>query len=504
MTLSILTQVSDWAIFIGRFHPLLVHLPIGFIVIALFLEIGQRTGKLAVTENTKSFVLLAAAIGATLSCVVGLMLASEGGYAEDALSSHKWQGIGVALFSWIAWLVSSGTGSRLLRFGWISALYVPSFFFAVILMFSTGHIGGGLTHGEDYLTQHMPNSLRSLAGLPPRDENFDSGEIKPLDNVNEAVVYTDIVQPILNARCVQCHGKSKQKGDLRLDSYAALEKGGEGGSVLMPGNATESSLVKVCLLPMEDDMHMPPKGKTQLTEAQIGLISWWIDQGAPKETKVAELDKPEPVSEALKSLGGGTDMDNATVAKRIDLGKLLVAEADKNVIQELRKLNLIVSTVSKDQHIIEVSAINAPGFADTHVPLLQKVAEQIVWLKLGGTAITDRSMKELAGIKHLNKLHLENTAISDEGISALGEVPFLEYLNLIGTKVSDASVQKIAAMKSLKSLYVWKSAISDEGIEQLKKLRPDLTVIGGLTEQDVQEFLSAAKKDSLGKNAKAE
>lgn len=503
MTFAILLQLSDWAIFIGRFHPLLVHLPIGFLFIALLLEIGQRMGKLSVTEGTKSFILLAAAIGATLSCVVGLLLASGGGYDEEALSLHQWQGIGVAVFAWIAWLV--GSGLKLPRASWLSTLYVPAFFLSVVLMFSTGHIGGGLTHGEDYLTQYAPNSLRSLAGLPPREESQGGGEIKPLEDVDQAVVYTDIVQPILTARCVQCHGKSKQKGDLRLDDYAALEKGGEEGPAFVPGKGAESSLVKLCLLPMEDDRHMPPKGKTQLTDAQIGLISWWIDQGASKDKKVADLEKPEEISAHLAALGSGSlEGGGAAASASIDLNKIEVAEADKNVIAELRKLNLIVSPVSKDRNIIEVSAINASSFSDAQVALLQKVADQLVWLKVGGTAVTDKAVKDLAGLKHLNKLHLEHTAVTDEGIAAMGAMPNLEYLNLIGTKVSDASINTIAGFKALKSLYVWQSAVTEEGIAELRKLRPDLHIVGGLTEQEVKDFLSAGKKDSLGTGTKAE
>lgn len=501
MTLAILLQLSDWALFIGRFHPLLVHLPIGFLLIALFLEIGQRLGKLSVTESTKSFILLVAAIGATLSCIVGYLLASGGGYEEETLSSHQWQGIGVALFAWVAWLVSSGV--KFIRLGWASALYVPAFALSILLMFSTGHIGGTLTHGDGYLTQYAPNSLRALAGLPPREESGGGDEIKPLADVYQAVVYTDIVQPILTTRCVQCHGKSKQKGDLRLDDYASLQKGGEGGPGFTAGNGAESPIVKLCLLPIEDDMHMPPKGKTQLTDAQIGLISWWIDQGAPKDKKVAELEQTEAVSETLAALGdGGSAGAGAAVAKGIDLSKISVAEADKNTISELRKLNLIVSPVSKDQHIIEVSAINAPTFSDAQVALLQKVADQVVWLKVGGTAVSDKAMKEISDLKHLNKLHLEHTAITDEGIARMGNMPNLEYLNLIGTKVSDASIKKLAEFKSLRSLYVWQSALTEEGIAELKKLRPDVNVIGGLSEEEVKEFLSAGKKDSLASKAR--
>lgn len=475
---------------------MIVHLPIGFLFIALLLEIGQRLGKLSVTEGSKAFILLCAAIGATLSCVIGFLLASGGGYEEEALSLHQWQGIGVAVFAWIAWLVSSGFVN--LRLGWLSALYFPAFALSILLMFFAGHAGGNLTHGEGYLTQYAPAPIRAMAGMPPREESGPAGEIRPLADVSQAVVYSDIIQPILDTRCVQCHGSSKQKGKLRLDGYEYLEKGGEGGPAFTSGKGAESSLVKVCLLPAEDDMHMPPKGKPQLTAAQVGLISWWIDQGAPKDKKVAELEKNDEIAVNLAALGGGGEGgDSGSVSKGIDLSSIEVPEPDGNVVGELRKANLIVSPVSKDQHIIEVSAINAPAFSDAQAALLGKLSEQIVWLKAGGTAITDNAVGEIAGLRHLNKLYLEHTGITDEGIARLGDMPNLEYLNLIGTRVSDASVKKLSELKALKSVYLWQSAVSDSGIVLLRKLRPDLQVIGGLSEEEVKAFLSAGKKDSL-------
>ncbi len=501
--LTVLLQLSDWALFIGRLHPLLVHLPIGFLLIALFLEAGQRLGKLSVTESTKAFILLATAIGATLACIVGFLLASGGGYEEETLGSHKWQGIGVAVFAWVAWLVGNDWLNA--RLSWLPALYFPAFGLSVLLMFSAGHLGGNLTHGDGYLLQYAPNPVRALAGLPPREESGSGGEIRPLADVNQALVYNDIVQPILNTRCVQCHGSSKKKGGLRLDGYEHLEKGGDNGPVLTEGKGAGSGLVKVCLLPMENDMHMPPKGKPQLTEAQIGLISWWIDQGAPRDKKVADLEQPEEIAGSLQALGEtGTGEGTDSPAKGIDLSQITVTEADKNAVAELKKLSLIVSPVSKDQNIIEVSAINAPSFSDEQATLLQKLSDQIVWLKVGGTAVTDKAVKDIAGLKNLNKLYLEHTGVTDEGITQLGGLPNLEYLNLIGTKVSDASIKKLSEMKALRSLYLWQSAVTDSGVAKLRQLRPDLHVVGGLSEQDVQNFLSAGKKDSLDTSTKAE
>jgi hypothetical protein len=121
MMFYLLLQASGWAPFLGRFHPLLVHLPIGFLLIAALLEAGRRTGKVGVSESTVSFILFWSAIGATLSCVAGYLLSLDGGYQEELLDDHMWQGIGVAVFAWIAWAVKTDWLGNAIPFG--SVLY---------------------------------------------------------------------------------------------------------------------------------------------------------------------------------------------------------------------------------------------------------------------------------------------------------------------------------------------------------------------------------------------
>jgi uncharacterized membrane protein/mono/diheme cytochrome c family protein len=481
MMFYLLLQASGWAPFLGRFHPLLVHLPIGFLLIAALLEAGRRTGKVGVSESTVSFILFWSAIGATLSCVAGYLLSLDGGYQEELLDDHMWQGIGVAVFAWIAWAVKTDWLGNAIPFG--SVLYLPALGLATILTMTAGHDGGSLTHGEGFLTQHTPEPFRSMAGMPPVTE------IKPIANVEQAVVYRDIIQPILEMRCVQCHNTSKQKGDLRMDELALLLKGGKGGPALVAGKSEESDMIRRCLLPEKDDEHMPPKGKPQLSSDQIALLSWWIDQGAPADKKVAELEKPEGVKTALASLRSG--VPGPDKASESAVLALKVEPADEKDIDALRKAGLMVNNVSLDQNLIEVSAVNAPDFNDSQMQLLTALSGQIAWLKLSGTKITDTGMKEIAKLKNLNKLHLEHTAITDAGIANLKSLSYLEYVNLLDTKVTDVGLKHVAAIKGMKSLYVWNSAVTDSGISQVRKLYPNLLIVGGFSESEIAKFLKS-------------
>ncbi|WP_353722774.1 c-type cytochrome domain-containing protein [Dyadobacter sp. 676] len=484
-----LLQASPWALFIGRFHPVLVHLPIGFLLVAALIEIGRRTGKIVVSESAVVFVLFWSAVSATFACIAGYLLSLGGGYDEDLLGAHMWKGIGVAVFAWVAWLVKSDRLVGKLSFG--KAVYLPAFAVAVVLTMTAGHDGGSLTHGDGYLTQYTPEPFRSLAGMDPIEEK--AKEIKPITDVQQAVVYKDIVQPILEARCTQCHNASKKKGDLRMDELALLIKGGENGPALVPGKGAESDMIKRCLLDENDDNHMPPKGKPQLSTEQIALLSWWIDQGAPADKKVSELTVPDQVKPALASLGGGspTGGQGAVKQKESAIATLKVAPAKDADIQALRKAGLIVNTLSQDQNLLEVSAVNAPQFSDKDIALLLPVAEQVTWLKLGGTQITDGALKEIAKLKNLTKLHLEYTGVTDQGLAQIKGLPHLEYLNVIDTKIGDSGLKNIAAMKSLRSIYVWQSAVTDSAVAQTARQTPGLQIVNGFSEAEVAQFLKA-------------
>ena len=492
---GLLLEASGWSLFIGRFHPLLVHLPIGFLLIAALLEIGRRTKKVQVSSSAIAFILLWSAIGATLACVAGYMLSLGGGYDAVLLDRHMWQGIGVAVFAWVAWLFSINKFKEKIRLN--SAFYTSAFGLAVVLTMTAGHDGGSLTHGEGYLTQYLPEPLRTLAGMPPA-ESADE-EIKPISNIEQAVVYQDIVQPIMKMHCVQCHNGSKSKGDLRLDQLDLIKKGGESGPALTAGNSAASDLIKRCLLPENDDKHMPPKGKPQLTNEQIALLSWWIEQGASADKKVADLPKSEAVKPALASLSSGSPAKKEESVASPVLS-MEVEPADEKHLNELRKAGLLVNPVSQDRNLLEVSAVNAKTFSDRQIGLLTELSGQIVSLKLGGTQITDASLKEIAKLKYLAKLHLERTAVTDAGLAALKPLEYLQYLNLIGTKVTDNGLKNVVAMKPIRSVYVWNSNVTDSTARHLEKSNPRVAIISGLSGTTVAQFVQSGKNavaDSL-------
>ena len=122
-----------------------------------------------------------------------------------------------------------------------------------------------------------------LSSFAADKKPVDVSKIPPASD-KKGVTYDADIKPIFEKSCVKCHGAEKQKGKLRLDSLAAVLKGGEDGKVIEVGDSAKSMLVQNVAHVGDEDMFMPPPDNKDkippLTKEQIGLIRSWIDQGA--------------------------------------------------------------------------------------------------------------------------------------------------------------------------------------------------------------------------------
>lgn len=456
-------EPSDFVLFIGRFHPLIVHLPIGFLLMAFLLEFFARYKKFEQLKYASPFVLLLGALSAIAAAIAGYLLSLGGGYGEDLLVIHQWLGIAVAVLSLAAFVI---------RIKFFDEPVLKKIYGGVlVLMLGTllaaGHYGGSLTHGSDYLTRYMPDPLRTIAGLPPKEEKG----IKKIVNIDSALVFEDIIHPIFDTRCVSCHNPEKKKGELLLTSFDKVMEGGESGPVLEAGSAENSEVVKRLLLPESDEDHMPPDGKRQLTDDQVDLIAWWIDQGAPMGKKVAQLQVPEDISGALKKL---TDEGKSFLAKTD------VPKADKKTIEDVRKQGFKVYPIARGKNFLQVSfSGSADSIGSEHINSLVPLSQQITWLDLGRTGVEDGDLSKLSAFKNLTRLNLEHTAIGDSTLNIVSSLEHLEYLNVYATGISDEGLQYLEGSKSLKSLYVWQTKVTSEGVRKLNKQLPELYVNTG-------------------------
>lgn len=461
-------EPSEFLLFLGRFHPLVVHLPIGFLLLAGIMEFLSRRPKYAALAAATNLTWLLGAASAIVAVVLGLMLAQGGDYNEDTLFGHKWGGIAVALVSVIVYLIKIGKIPALKGI-LLKRVQTGLMAVAVLALGYTGHLGGSLTHGSTYLTYYMPGPLRTLAGLPPKI----SRERPVITNLDSAEVFAHIVLPILDARCISCHNENKKKGDLLLISEEAILKGGEGGEIIEPGNAAASELLRRVTLPEDDDDFMPPEGKRPLTDEQITIIEWWIDQGAAFKGTVASMEVSDKVKQALdRELGLET---------KTGLAALEVTEAPAEAIDKVKNAGLRIARIAQDNPFLEVDLSlmdSLPG--NNPLALLTDVKDQVVWLNLSRTRIADADLEAVGGLTNLLRLRLDQTQITDKGLASLGNLSKLEYLNLYGTKVSDASIETLKQLSQLKKVYLWQTDVTPAGVAALQAALPSVAIDTGL------------------------
>ena len=103
------------------------------------------------------------------------------------------------------------------------------------------------------------------------------------------VLFESKIRPLLVEHCQKCHGESKQENGLRLDSKAGWQKGGDHGTVIMPGDPQSSLLIKA-VRRLDKDLQMPPKHA--LTPDQIAALEQWVKMGAPDPRSGNTIAKP--------------------------------------------------------------------------------------------------------------------------------------------------------------------------------------------------------------------
>lgn len=285
----------DFIYFLGRFHVLFLHIPIGIIVAILVLEVLARREKFRHLEAGSALLWNAAAISAIVTVVLGYMHFAEGGFSGASGNQHRLFGTALAaIITVVALLRSSRFAPN------YAPVYLPAAILMVLLASITGHYGGNLTHGSTFLVEYAPQPIRAIAGLGPRRA--------PVENLADADPYHDVVAPMLDQRCANCHNEDKRQGELNLTSFDAIMRGGETGSVVVSGRPQVSELLRRITLPHDDEAFMPAEGNTPLTDAQVSIIEWWIAAGLPIDTTIGSLDAaPDPGTEALLRAELGLD-----------------------------------------------------------------------------------------------------------------------------------------------------------------------------------------------------
>jgi uncharacterized membrane protein len=287
--------------FLGRLHPLIVHFPIGLLVVALVLELYSWKNHDRKFHTGQHMILAIGVVTGIIAAVLGLLLKDQDEYTGTTLTIHLWSGIATALLGAITLylyrLSHRGDSDKLLR------AYRAFLASSVIGVSIAGHFGSLLTHGTDYLTEVLPWSGNSLPGKSNFDlADFTTATAGEAPDENQIAAINLEVRSIFAHNCYKCHSAEKTKGQLRLDKKELIMRGGRSGEVIVPGHPEKSEIIRRLLLPREDKESMPRKGKA-LSDKEIATLQLWIKMGAPWPAntneksvyRVAELAPRMPV-----------------------------------------------------------------------------------------------------------------------------------------------------------------------------------------------------------------
>lgn len=449
--------------FFGRFHPLVVHLPIGILLLAFLFEGISLFRKYRKLRGAVQASLFIGALAAIVSAITGYLLSLEGGYESSTLTIHQYLGMATAILAiglyylrrhkWI--LNQERKKDQPIRF----LLFIP----LILLLTITGHYGGSLTHGEEFITEFVFYSEKGTTDPITK--------LQSISNMQDAILYADVIQPILESKCYSCHSASKQKGDLRLDGVEMIMKGGKHGAVIKNGLADSSSLFSRLMLPLEDKHHMPPNEKPQPGSSEIDLIRLWINEGAMFDQKIAEINQPEKASEYIKLIAESLNEKNWVPDGEVPM-------ASVNSIRDLKDAGAVVVPIGEGQNYLSVNFTNKRSLDQPTLDKLRAIKEQLVSLRLSYCQLTDKDLSFLKNFDNLIWLYLDHTNATDSTIFSL-DLPNLKYLNIVFTPVTDKALPQIRKFKSLEQVFVYKSDITSKGIQELAKSSPGVKIDSG-------------------------
>ncbi|GAB3707771.1 chitobiase/beta-hexosaminidase C-terminal domain-containing protein [Spirosoma flavus] len=442
--------IPVWLQPIGRMHPLLLHFPITLLLLAVLMEAFRFYKAYAGNDSYRVFsrnLLLVGTLLAAITVIMGLFLAKEDGYTGSVVQWHKWMGAATFfLGALLYWAQPKRWYSR-------TVAQLGSVVLGVILL-GAGHYGATITHGADFV-------------LAPLTKNQPS---EPVD-IQQAVVFNDVIKPIFEQKCTSCHNPDKLKGELALNDPEAIRKGGKSGALFVAGKPEISLLLRRIHLPVDENKHMPPSGKAQLTSTEIKLLALWVKGRAEFNKKVVDL----PATDSLRMLA-------TTLFEPKEATEAVFAfdAADEETIQELSNDYRTIAPLSKNSPALSVNLYNKGTYSPEKLQELSPIKSQVVSLNLNKMPVHDADLKHISQFENLQKLDINFTDITGKELDKLATLQHLESLALSGTQVKFADLKnQIATFKNLKTVALWETGLTDAEISQLQKRYPRIQFIAG-------------------------
>ena len=361
--------------YLGNFHPVVLHLPIGAFLFTFLLFVSQKYLKSNFNPAVR-MGLLFSFITSIITSIFGYILHLNGDYDSVLVDRHMWLAIATTiLIGFVLYL-----HKRQKPYNHV----LSSFVFATVLLTITGHNGGSLTHGKDYLK--LPDFEKEIS-------------IVSYDSIH---VFNQVISPILDSKCVKCHNTGKSKGNLMLSSIDKILLGGEKGQIIKSNSSVDSRLYTYLNLPIDDEMHMPPDGNSQLNDNEKELIKLWIDEGADfyNFRKMNDDNFSKEILSFLPKEIASVDPPN-----RNDLVKLIENE-------------FRIERISTENNFIDIK-YQGKSFKQSYLRLLSKVSNNIKRLDLSFVDLSSIDLSRVDNFENLTYLNLNNTKLTTKKIQKL-------------------------------------------------------------------------------------
>lgn len=260
--------------FLGVMHPMVVHFPIALLTLAgLFVVL--RIKFRAISPDVAFYCLLIGTAAAVVSSVLGWSNAEHAGYGPEnrLLFFHRWVGVGLTALAVVTSVIAVIARSNIPRPRLTRAAHLGMVACAAAVGL-VGHWGGELAYGEGYVA----NAIRELLHGPPPAAERPAPVVYPPDGVIDFATH---VKPILEAKCLECHGSKKPKGDVQLTDADAFAE----SDVLDPDAPEKGILAEAITTDDPEFLMPPPKENNPLTDDERKILMQWIAGGAdwPKD-----------------------------------------------------------------------------------------------------------------------------------------------------------------------------------------------------------------------------
>lgn len=426
-------QFPAWIQSVGRMHPLLLHIPIGAIVVVdILLFFKDKFSEIA------KGVLALAAVTAVVTAIMGVILSNEGGYNEDTLNPHKLTGSILSFLLAGAYFVSSNRKALNITSG-------VSFVFLLI----AGHYGSVLTHGDDFVFEPL----------------FSKEENKKVVT-DSTSLFAAAIQPLFDQKCTGCHNEKKSKGGLVLSTLGGIAKGGDDGAVWKSGAPHTSLLMKRILLPEGHEDHMPPKGKAQLGASEVQLLFQWILSGADTAKAWTQYHPTDSVRRLAEQFIRSN-------SKGPSEARYTFEPASPETIEKLNDPYRTVTPIALNEPALAATFFIRNEYKSSKLEDLAKIKDQLVSLNLSKMPVSDADCEVIRTFTQLEKLNLNFSSITVKGIETLSSLPELTSLSIAGTSLDFNSLKTLKDFKKLKEVFVWNTPASAD-VAALEKVIPGL------------------------------